>query len=153
MNGFLQSLKIVSANKRKSVSPIQHRRNKLIAKIHEQINAVKARQSGDRYTVKLLRRIKDKVTGEVREILSERRVREWWWTGEDGHVFVELRYGVKPLEFSKGKNAIEVERLDHLLPTLDVLRQAIENGEFDDQLMTVGGRFDKQVSTVKKQPK
>jgi hypothetical protein len=150
MTSILQALKIVTASKRKSLSPIQHRRSKLIAKIHEQINAVKARQSGDRYTVKLLRRIKDKETGEVREILSERRVRESWWTGEEGHVFVELRYGVKPLEFSKGKNAVELNGINDVIPTFELLKQAVEAGEFDAQLTNVAGRFDKQLSGAKK---
>jgi hypothetical protein len=153
MSGILQSLNTVSASKRSSLSPVQHRRNKLIAKIHEQINAARARQSGQRHTVTHLRRIKNKETGEVRELMTERPVRESWWIGNAGRVFVELRYGVKPLEFAKGKNAIEVGDLNELIPTLEKLKQATEAGEFDDQLMTVAGRFDKQLTGSKKQAK
>ncbi len=154
MASILQSMKIVSASKRgSSISPIQHRRNKLISKLDEQIHAVKARQSGNRYTVRQLKRIKNKDTGEIRELLSDRRVREWWWTGDSGRLLLEVRYGVKTLEITKGKNAIEVTDMDELIDTLSKLKQATEIGEFDAQLMTVGGRFDKQVSTAKKQPK
>lgn len=153
MNGILQSLKTVAATKSKSLSPILHRRNKLLAKIHEQISAAKARQSGERYAVKHLRRIRNKETGEVRELLSERRVREAWWTGDDGNMFLGLRYGVKPLEFAKGKNAIEVGNLDELVLTLEKLKQATEAGEFDEQLMTVAGRFDKRLTGSKKSTK
>lgn len=153
MNAILQSLKTVFATKSKSLSPILHRRNKLLAKIHEQINAAKARQSGERYAVKHLRRIRNKETGEVRELLTERRVRESWWTSDDGKVFLGLRYGVKPLEFAKGKNAIEVGDMNELVLTLEKLKQATEAGEFDDQLMTVAGRFDKQVAGAKKAAK
>ena len=153
MTGILQSLNTVAASKRNSLSPVQHRRNKLIAKIHEQITAAKARQSGQRHTVTHLRRIKNKETGEVRELMAERPVRESWWIGNAGRVFVELRYGVKPLEFAKGKNAIEVGDLNELIPTLEKLKQATEAGEFDDQLMTVAGRFDKLLVGSKKSPK
>jgi len=150
MASILQSLKAVAANKRKSHSPIQHRRHKLINKLDEQIQAVKASQSGERHTVKQLRRIKNKATGEVREVLSDRRVREWWWSCENGAVFVEVRYGVKQLEIAKGKNAIEVSGMDELVETLQMLKQATEAGEFDDQLMVVAGRYDKQLSATKK---
>lgn len=153
MAGILESLKPVSANKRKSLSPIQHRRNKLIDKIHEQINAGKARLSGEQHTIKRLRRIRNKETNETSEILKDCRIRESWWTGDNGHVYIELRYGVKPLEFAKGKNAIEVVNMEALIPTLEMLKQATEAGEFDDQLMTVGGRFEKKILTTKKQTK
>jgi hypothetical protein len=153
MSGILQSLNTVAASKRNTLSPVQHRRNKLIAKIHEQLNAAKARQAGQRYTVTQVRRLKNKETGEVRELTTERPVRESWWIGNAGRVFVELRYGVKPLEFAKGKNAIEVGNLDELVTTLEKLKMATEAGEFDDQLTTVAGRFDKQIAGSKKSAK
>lgn len=153
MTSILQSLKTVSANKRKSLSPIQHRRNKLLAKIHEQINVARAHQSGERYTVKHQRRIRNKETGEIRELMSERRVREAWWVGDDGNLLLGLRYGVRPLEFAKGKNAIEVGDLNELISTLEKLKQATEAGEFDDQLNAVAGRFEKQLTGAKKPPK
>ena len=153
MTSILESLKAVAANKRKSLSPIQHRRNKLIAKILEQINAAKARLSGEQCTVKRLRRIRNKETGDIREVVAERRVRESWWTGDNGHVYIGLRYGVKPLEFAKGKNAIEIPAYDALIPALEMLKKATEAGEFDDQLLTIVGRFGKTIPTSKKQIK
>lgn len=153
MTSILQSLKAVSATKNKSLSPIQHRRNKLLAKIHEQINAAKARQVGERYTVKHSRRIHDKETGETRELVSERHVREAWWLGDNGNVFLGLSYGVKPLEFAKGKNAIEVGDLNELVATLEKLKLATEAGEFDDQLKAVAGRFEKRLTGTQKQAK
>lgn len=149
---ILESLKSVSANKQKSLSPIQHRRNKLIDKINDQINAAKARQSGEQQMVKRIRRIRNKETGEVHEVMTERRIRESWWTAND-HLYIGLRYGVKPLEFAKGKNAIEVADMDALIPTLEKLKQATDAGEFDDQLLTIGGRFSKKITTTKKQTK
>lgn len=153
MKSILESLKAVAAIKSKSLSPIQHRRNKLIDKIHQQINAAKARQSGEQYKVSRTRRIRNKETGDIQEVTTERRVRESWWTGDKGHVYFELRYGLKPLEFAKGKNAIEIGDLAELIVTLEKLKQATEVGEFDDQLMTVGGRFNKKVSVTKNKPK
>lgn len=147
---ILQSLKVVSAVKRVRHSPIQHRRNNLIARIQEQINAANARQGGRAYTVKSRRRIKNRETGEVREIDWERRIKESWWVGDDGHVYLELRYGVKPLEFAKGKNAIDVGKMNELIPTLEALKKAAEEGEFDDQLKVVADRFDKQLVGARK---
>ena len=34
------------------------------------------------------------------------RIKRWWIEREDGSVHLTVRYGSKPLEFAKGKNAI-----------------------------------------------
>ena len=35
-----------------------------------------------------------------------KRVKRWWTASVDGKINLVVRYGSKPLEFSKGKNAI-----------------------------------------------
>jgi hypothetical protein len=42
----LNSLKLVASKKARSLSPVAHRRNKLAAKIHEQIELCEAQRSG-----------------------------------------------------------------------------------------------------------
>ena len=42
-----------------------------------------------------------------------------------------MRYGSKPLEFAKGKNAIELASEGELADTLRKVRDAVELGELD----------------------
>ena len=37
-----------------------------------------------------------------------KRVKRWWTASVDGKINFVVRYGSKPLEFAKGKNAIEL---------------------------------------------
>ncbi len=57
-----------------------------------------------------------------------------WFTSENGRVCLQIRYGSKVLEFSKGKNAIEVSSADELINALTTLKSAVEAGELDSQL-------------------
>ena len=42
-----------------------------------------------------------------------------------------IRYGNKLIEFEKGKNAIELSSKAELEPTLQSIKKAVDNGEFD----------------------
>lgn len=48
----LTSLKLVVSKKHQTVAPIVERRNKLIAKLHEQIELCEAQRSGNTYAPK-----------------------------------------------------------------------------------------------------
>jgi hypothetical protein len=61
-------------------------------------------------------------------------VRQMWFVDENGKVCISLKYGSRVLEFSKGKNAIEVNSADELITALTTLKGAVENGEMDAQL-------------------
>jgi hypothetical protein len=41
---------------------------------------------------------------------------------------------LKPIEFEKGKNAIAVPSLDKVPMVIDILINAVRNGELDEQL-------------------
>ena len=49
----------------------------------------------------------------------------------DGKINLVVRYGSKPLEFSKGKNAIELASETEVADTLRKVREAAELGELD----------------------
>lgn len=51
-------------------------------------------------------------------------------------VFFQVRYGSKPLEFSKGIDVVEVGKLDSLPNVIDTLAKAVQAGELDQQLAT-----------------
>ena len=130
----LNSLKIVAAVRITAVSPIQFRRSKLSAKIADQIELARAAQNGTTYTPTRVRSIKDRITGETQTVEQARRVRPWWFRAESGKTCIQLKYGNKVIDFSKGRNAIEVANEAELISVLETLKKAVETGELDAQM-------------------
>lgn len=130
----LSKLKLVSSKKERNFSPIVARRNKLAAKIEEQLLFATAQRDGEIYAPKRLKNIIDKLTGERRTIEATKRIKEWYWTNSTGKIHLSIRYGSKTLEFSKGKNAIELSTGDELLVTLATLKEAVIAGELDEAI-------------------
>ena len=52
----------------------------------------------------------------------------------DGKINLVVRYGSKPLEFAKGKNAIELATEEEVAGVLAKVREAAENGELDTHI-------------------
>lgn len=130
--GTLTKLKLVNSKRNRKVSIAVHRRNKLIAKIEEQIELINAQKDGTLYAPKKLKTVVNKVTGERRTIESTKRVKEWYWTTDNGKINFSVRYGSKVIELAKGKNAVEVANTDELISTMYLIKEAVENGELDD---------------------
>ena len=130
----LNTLKFVSAKKPTQLAPIEIRRLKLSSKLWSQIQLANALNNGDSYTEKKFRTFKDRQTGETRSVEVLKRIRQMWFVSENGKVCVQIKYGSKILEFSKGKNAIEVSSGEELITALNTLKTAVENGELDSQL-------------------
>jgi len=133
----LNSLKLVAAVRINVMSPVQFRRNKLSAKLADQIELAKAMSEGATYVAKRIRNVKDRITGEVKSVEQTRKVRPFWFRAESGKLCVQLRYGTKVLDFSKGKNAIEVANESELVSVLETLKKAVESGELDAQIEAV----------------
>ena len=129
----LATLKLSAAKKSQSISPASLRRNKLSKKIWEQIELAKANASGSTFTTKRFRNIKND-DGTSRNVELHKRVRAWWWTAENGKLTLNLRYGARVIEIAKGKSAVEVGAISDLVPTLELLKKAVEAGELDTQL-------------------
>jgi hypothetical protein len=146
--GILQTLKVVNSKRPQRASPITQRRNVLLKKIYEQIEAAKARAENKQYSVKETRRIRNKQTGEQTEVVKDRYIREGWWI-DDGRLMLELRYGMKPVEFSKGKSTIDIGDWANLIPTLEKLQQAVQLGEFDEQLNATASLLGQQLAKKK----
>ena len=118
----LNTLNFVAFNplQNNNLSAVRHR--KLIAKIDEQIQLV-ANQDCTTTQHKL---ITDE-HGNQRKVEVAKRVKRWWTASLDGKINLEVRYGSKPLEFAKGKNAIELGTAD----VLAKVREAAELCELD----------------------
>ena len=148
MATVLSSLKVINAVKQVINDSTQFRREKLCKKLDEQINLAVAVSEGNTYTVKRQRNIKDKASGLSTTVEVSKKVRQWWFVNQDTNkVALQLRYGTKIIEFSKGKNAIEVSSGEELITTLQKLRTATLNGELDDCInsasLLVKARFKK----------
>ena len=130
----LLKLKLISSKKERNISPIVARRNKLAAKIEEQLLFATAQRDGEIYAPKRLKNIIDKATGERKTVEATKRIKEWYWTNSTGKIHLSIRYGSKTLEFGKGKNAIELSTGDELLATLTTLKEAVIAGELDEAI-------------------
>jgi len=134
----LSTLKLVVAKKHLSVSPIVHRRNKLVAKLHEQIELCEAKKLGQKYAPTRLKTYTNKQTGERMTVEAVKRVKEWFWVGDNGKINLSVRYGAKTLPLNKkGANAIECTNGEELINTLKSLKLAVIDGELDDAITEV----------------
>ena len=134
----LSNLKLVASKKHQTVSPVVHRRNKLVNKLHEQIELCEAKKSGNTYAPKKLKTFTNKQTGERMTAEVVKRVKEWFWIGDNGKINLAIKYGAKTLPLNKkGANAIEIATGDELIATLKSLKTAVLDGELDDAINEV----------------
>ena len=123
---LLDTLNFVAFNPLQSNNPIAVRRRKLIAKLDEQIQLATNKD----YTPTQQKWITD-ADGNQKKVEVAKRVKRWWTARVDGKINLVVRYGSKPLEFAKGKNAIELVSEAEVADTLHKVREATELGELD----------------------
>ena len=133
----LNNFKLVDTKRNNQMSPVQQRRNKLIKKIWEQMEFVKAKQLGEIYAPKRLRTVTNKVTGERATVEMAKRIRPWYWITETGKTCLSIHYGAKVIALAKGMSAIELANEAEVLPTLEKIKAAVEAGELDPQIEAV----------------
>ena len=136
----LANLKLVAAKKPNRLSPVVIRRNKVVERLHEQLEMAKARQEGRTYAPTRMRKVKNAETGVKTTIEMPKRVKEWWFTSDSGKLCLSLRYGAKVVEIAKGKSAVELASEKDLVATLEILKQAVEGGELDAQIEAAAGK-------------
>jgi hypothetical protein len=126
----LKQLTFTAVPRAIGLSPEQNRRNKLIAHLREQLAMAQADAEGRQHVVKK-RRWEYTDDGQKRLIEVDKRLKQWWRTQSDGGVILTVRYGSRPLEFDKGKQAIAVRNRDELIALIPKLIAATEAGELD----------------------
>lgn len=134
----LSKLKLVAAHSEKK-SPMVLRRAKLTGRISDQIAAAKAAAEGGIYASKRAKFVQDSETGERKQIEIATRVKPWWWKSQSGKVMLAVRYGAKPIELAKGKNAVEVGNMTDLIAALEAVKDAVAAGELDTQIELASG--------------
>lgn len=110
---------------------MQLRRKKLSNRLWEQIQLATAHQTGTELAQVRTRSYKDTETGIRKQITAAKRVKQWWFTADNGKLIVNVRYGTRLIELAKGKTALEVASTADLVPTLELIKQAVEAGELD----------------------
>jgi hypothetical protein len=132
----LTALKLVTAKRPQSASPLVQRRNKLSNQLWEQIELARASAEGKTYAPTRLRTVKDKLTGARTTVEAVKRVKQWWFVADNGKVCLQVKFGNRVLELAKGKNSIEIADGAELLSVLEIVKKSVESGELDAQIET-----------------
>jgi len=111
----------------------------MVAALQTQISIVEAEGKGETYTVDR-QRWKTNEDGERVRVPTQISPRAWYWTEEDGVVYLMPKIGVRPLEIEKRKPTIRVGPVKELVPTLEMLIQAVSNGELDGPIAEANSR-------------
>ncbi len=61
-------------------------------------------------------------------------VKAWHFVADNGKLCVHIKYGARTLELARGKTAVEVANSKDLVPTLELIKAAVSNGELDTQI-------------------
>ena len=141
---ILDTLNFVAFNPLQNNNSIAVRRCKLIAKIDEQIQLAANKE----HTPTQHKWVTDD-EGKQTKVEVAKRVKRWWTTSVDGKINLVVRYGSKPLEFAKGKNAIELASEADVADTLRKVREAAELGELD-ALIEQQAQFSRRVTLKNK---
>ena len=78
-----------------------------------------------------------------RQVEMPKRIKSWVFTTDTGKSAIAIRYGARVLELAKGKFAVELASPAELVPTLELVKAAIESGELDAQLESTAGALKK----------
>ena len=140
---FLNSHKLTLYEPTNRNNSFLKRRRKLIAKIDEQILLA----TDSNYKPTKIKWVRNE-DGAERKLEIPKRLRRWWTEHLGGTVLLTIRYGNKVIEFEQGKNAIELSSKAELEPTLQNIKKAVDNGEFDallEEQLAYGGRLTKRI--------
>jgi hypothetical protein len=127
----LSTLKLSTAVKPTHMPAVQMRRNKLAKRLWEQAELARAQLAGTQFAPTKFRSIADPTTGLRKQVEVAKRVKQWWFTADNGKLALSVRYGARLLELAKGKYAVEVASEKELVPTLEIIKAAVLAGELD----------------------
>ena len=129
----LQGLKLITAKRQTAINPVQFRRNKLSQRVQEQIALAQASLEQRIYVKQRQRSVKDS-SGIRNTITTQVRVKQWWWTQDNGKLALSIRYGSKIIALSAKCNAVECSTLADVVAALTTIKAAVDAGELDAQI-------------------
>jgi len=130
----LDSLKLVADTRQRHLPAIQIKRNKLSAKLWEQMRLAQSQIDGHPFVVTKFRSFTDKETGLRKQKEVPKRLKPWWFVNNEGKVCFSVRYGSYTLELAEGKRSVQVDSGAELVKAFELLKKAVEAGELDDQI-------------------
>lgn len=131
---LLANLTLSNASPREKLSPVARKRLKLLEQLDIQIGAAQAEVDGTEFLHSVRRWVRMEGSNDKQLVTKPVKVRQWWWTNEQGKLMVTLRQGNRVMEVAEGKASVEIGDIAALPETLKTLREAIAAGELDDQL-------------------
>ena len=147
----LQSLKLAVRPTSSNISPELLRRNKLIARLQEQQLLAEAQLKNQFYVRHRWVTAAD-TDGEPVRVQRAVKIRQWWSKSISGNIMMTVRYGKKPIELSKGLNAIQVTDMTALPAVINTIIKAVDAGELDAQLTSAAefNPFSKRIKSASK---
>lgn len=130
----LAGLTLTTVKRNQQAAPVYVRRNKILKQLNEQIGLATAQQNNTAFGVSKFRTVKNKETGERQTVEVQKRVKSWAFTTDTGKIALCVRYGSRVLELVKGKFAVELADETQLVPTLQLIVDAVKAGELDEQM-------------------
>ena len=134
----LASLKLVTAKKPSNQAPIIQRRNKLCAKIFEQLALAKAQKNGETYAPTRTKTVTN-TDGERVQVSVPKRIKPWWFMADDGTLCLSVFYGSKRIEIVPEKTSICVANMTDLIDALELLKSETEAGNLDAAIEVASG--------------
>ena len=110
---FEKSLTLVPTKKPSMRNPVVERREKMLRKLNRQIELVHLERKGEKIS------------------------RPWFWTDEQGHIYVHIKYGKHVLELGKGKFSIQCSSMDEVISSLETIIGEVKKGSLDEMLTEV----------------
>ena len=129
--GSLDKLKMVAVQPKRAASAEQQRRNKLAAKLAEQLKLAEAALGGEPYA-RSKQQWRTDEQGERTRVVRDVKLRQWWSMEPTGSIQFCVHYGAAVLELAKGKAAIEVAKLSELPAVIKAVLKAVLDGELDE---------------------
>ena len=124
-----RGFKLVTRIPEKQLKHTQNIRNRLQKLISQQILMA----SDKSYQPTKFKWVTD-AFGNVRRVAVPIRTKKWWILTPCGKVQISVIYKGNPVELEFGKNAIEIDSLNDLIPTLKLLQKSVALGDFDSIL-------------------
>ncbi|MCH2055242.1 MAG: hypothetical protein MK214_01235 [Thalassotalea sp.] len=140
---LLSSLKVTARPEKTSDNPVLKRREKLLAKLDQQLAMADAHIAGETYTAYREKWQKNPETGLQEKVRIPKNVAKWFYK-RNNQYFFEVRYANKALELSKNSHAIEVGDQGNLTSVIRTVIDATLAGELDPLLEKVSINLSKK---------
>ena len=138
-SGILGNLELTASTKGAPVDTATARRNKVIAKLDEQLQIAEAVLRGEEYAKMKTVKKTDEEGNQV-TVTVPKRVNKWFYTNNGDDWYLEVKYGNRTLELAKGKSAIAVGKLDNMAAVIEQVKQAVAAGELDAAIAVVADK-------------